>query len=507
MRITRRHSGTVAYAWSLIGRCRMVVAGVGLPALLAGCSALHVDWPEHPTLEVGPDGDTLVSYDMGGEGKPNYIQRMHQGRKTVLYFDDDRDGRTDEEIRLSPPHPDWPHYLILLDGVPHELIEELWDQGHFRLFPRPSKVISTFPSMTDLALARFFDTKPCVGVEASYFDKQANRLVGGVVAYNQGLNAPWLDLLTYHAPQSIGARAYLDPQGVFARELKEMRRTFDRVEKGWAAAYSVGTAGLGTRGGEEAIREYLGTIERFCERLVYDRRGRVRLTLAADHGHNLVQCARIGFKGHLAKSGLRLTESLQNPEDVVTVKYGLVTYAQFYTSQPAKVAAALLSRRGVDLAVYAEGDAVVVLGGGGQGRITRGAGGYAYATEGDDPLKIAPIIETLRRQGDVSADGAIDDAAFFAATVDHDYPDALHRLWTCFNGLMQQPPDVIASLRDGYCHGYWMFEYGIGKIASTHGSLNRINSTTFVMSTTGELPPAMRVEDVLLKLKTRDTSD
>ena len=100
----------------------------------------------------------------------------------------------------------------------------------------------------------------------------------------------------------------------------------------------------------------------------------------------------------------------------------------------------------------------------------------------------------------------IDDAALFDATVDHAYPDPLHRIWTCFHGLMQKPPDVIASLRDGYCHGSWLFEAGIGKVASTHGSLNGANSTTFVMSTAGPLPPAMRIEDVLAAVENGESS-
>ncbi|MFH0983396.1 MAG: hypothetical protein V2A79_17905 [Planctomycetota bacterium] len=472
-------------------------AVLALLALVGGCSTAHIAWPGRPTEERAVNGDMLLSYDVVGSGKPNYTQRMHDGRKTVLSFDDDRDGRTDAEVRLDQPDPDWPHYVIVLDGVPYRLAADLWDEGYFRLFPRPSKVISTFPSMTDLALSRLLDAPPCLAAEAAYFDRKANRIKGGVGAYNAGLNSPWLDALTYHAPQSIGARAYLDPQGVFELELREMRAAFDRVGTGTASAYTVGTAGLGTRGGEHAIREYLKTIDRFCERLVYDRRGRVRITVTADHGHNLTRCERIGFTEHLARHGFRLTDALRGPQDVVTVRYGLVTFAQFFTSQPAAVAEALLIHPAVEVAVYPEGDRVMVLSVDGRARIGRGEGGYTYVAERGDPLQIMPIIEALQEGGKVSADGVIDDAAFFAATLDHVYPDALQRVWSCFHGLMQKPPDVIVSLRDGYCHGLWMFEVCIGHVASTHGSLNAINSTTFVLSSAGPLPEALRIDEVL----------
>ncbi|NLG42428.1 MAG: hypothetical protein GX547_04215, partial [Phycisphaerae bacterium] len=56
----------------------------------------------------------------------------------------------------------------------------------------------------------------------------------------------------------------------------------------------------------------------------------------------------------------------------------------------------------------------------------------------------------------------------------------------------------IAGLRSGYCHGSRFFYEAIGKgVASTHGGLRRDTSTTFVMSMLGDLPPALRSQDIL----------
>jgi hypothetical protein len=38
-------------------------------------------------------------------------------------------------------------------------------------------------------------------------------------------------------------------------------------------------------------------------------------------------------------------------------------------------------------------------------------------------------------------------------------------------------------------------------VSSTHGSLNGINSTTFVMTMLGDLPPALRSREVLPALE------
>ncbi|MCP4592923.1 MAG: hypothetical protein GY842_19480 [bacterium] len=484
-------------------RWRAGLAGLTGAVLVwsVGCSSAEVDWPRRPVLGVARNGDTMVSYDLSGSGVPDYVQRMQGDRKTVLYFDADEDGRPDEEVRLDACTPDWPHYLIVLDGVPHQLVARMWDDGRFRLFGRPSKVISTYPSMTDLALSRLLGTAAPAAIEAVHFDEQSNRICGGDDAYNRGANSPWLEVLTYHAPQSIGARAYLDPQGVFARELREMRAAFDRVDSGLASAYSVGTAGLGTRGGEAAIEAYLEVIDRFCERLMYDRRGRVRITLVADHGHSLTPCKRIGFKRHLAAHGFRLTDSLRRAEDVVTVKYGLVNLAQFFTPRPAEVARALLAHPAADIASFRVGERVMVLSAEGEAEVHRRGGGYAYTTTVGDPLRLNPIIEVLTDAGQVAKDGTIYDRSLSLATADHVYPDPLHRLWNCFDGAVHNPPSVVLSLKDGYCHGSWLFEAGIGRVASTHGALDQTNSATFVMSTAGGLPKVLRIGEVMQALE------
>jgi hypothetical protein len=324
---------------------------------------------------------------------------------------------------------------------------------------------------------------------------------GGSGAYLRGENAPWIGRLDYHAPQSVGPRIYLSPQSVFDEEMRGALRTFREAETGEVSAYSVGSAGLGTRGGRDAIRKYLLTVEALCERIVYEKRGRVRLSLLADHGQQLKPAKRITFRERLAQSDYRQRDSIRGPNDVVIPAYGLVTYAAVYTDEPAAVATVLLEDPAVDLAAYPHEGAVVVRSSDGEARILRRADGYIYETLSGDPLRLNPIISTLRAAGRVSDDGVIDDQALFTATAEHDYPDPLHRLWDCFHGLMKHPPDMALSLEEEYCHGSKFFDVIIGGVASTHGGLGRRDSTTIVLSDVGELPPAIRMEDVLDTLR------
>ena len=115
------------------------------------------------------------------------------------------------------------------------------------------------------------------------------------------------------------------------------------------------------------------------------------------------------------------------------------------------------------------------------------------------PQQFYGFVERLRLAGKVTDGGEIDSTALFDATLDHEYPDPLARIWGAFHELVEYPPDLIVNLRDGACYGSRFFHAMIGRVSSTHGSLNRRSSTTFALTTLGELPPAMRSREVLPK--------
>lgn len=416
-----------------------------------------------------------------------------------MLFDDDADGETDETVSLVSERADCPHFLVILDGVPFDVVRAMHDEGHFRLFPPPSRVVSVFPAMTDLALSRTFHAKRCVAIEALYFDREKNRMSDGNAVYLSGENAPWIPFVDYSAPQRVAVGTYLNPPSVFSQELRAMVRLFGATKADTAAAYSVGTAGLGTRGGEPAIRRYLLDIERLCERITYDRRGRVRFTITADHGQTLQRCQLANFEKSLRGAGFRCTKSLRGPNDVVIVAYGLITCAAFHTDRPEAVADVLVDHAAVDFVTYRQADSVVVRKRGQQAMIQRGSGGYRYQTIEGDPLELSPIVAGLRAAGFLNDQDEIAARPLLEATATHRYPDALHRLWTCFDGLVRKQADVIASLKPEACHGSKFFHAFVGPVASTHGGLDYMGSVTFLLSNASPLaaPPVLRSEDVL----------
>lgn len=471
-----------------------------LLAATVGCSAYAPDWPVERAKTVSDDQGRLVrSYTLGATNHPNYTQRLRDGRVVELAFDDDGDGQANETVDLSTPQPDWPHFLIILDGVPYSAVRTMYQEGHFRLFPPPTPVASVFPAMTDVALTAMWHVGPCVASEAQYFDRAAKRLTDGNAVYLKGENAPWTREVTWVAPQNIAIRTYLQPWTAFRYELREMDRLFSATTLPFASAYSVGSAGIGTREGEAGIRAYLAQVDRLCERVTFDRRGRVRFSITADHGHTLQPCRRITFKQVLEDAGFRIRKSIADPRDVVVVSYGLATSAQLYTDRTAEVAAAVLKHPDVDLVMYRSGDRVLICSSSGTAYVSRLGDGYDYEAADGDPLELLPLIRTLRQSGQVAANGKIDDRALLEATITHTYPDPLHRVWGYFEGTVQNPAEVVVSLKPHACHGSAFFYFFVQAVASTHGGLDREGSVTFLLSNAvaGSLPPVLRIEDVL----------
>jgi hypothetical protein len=480
----------------VIRRRRLFGLVVLTAATLLGCAAA----PRLPkTLEARQeDRETVMAVDLDGDGRPDAWEYQDaSGRKSAIASADEQ-GEPGPRIELDAISAEsCPHFMIVLDGVPFELVAALYEAGHFRFFHPPRRVISCYPAMTDLAMADLVGVGPCRAFQARHFDRDANRLVEGNDAYLSASNSPWVAHMAYRCSFWWDTLVYLNPQAVFNHELAGILKTFGDIDAGRAIAYSVGTAGLGTRGGAEAIRAYLRTLDGLCERLVHERQGRVKITLTADHGQNLVPNRRVIFDAWLKTCGYRPAKSLRDGQDVVPLSYGLVTYAAFHTRDAAGVAACLARHADVSFAAYRAGECVVVTDGRGTGRIRKATGGFAYEDEGGDVLALKPIVDRLRDAGHVDARGIIDDEALLRATVGHVYPDPLSRLWRAFFELVEQPPDVIADLPPGVCHGSGFFHAMIGDPASTHGSLRQRNSTTFVLTMLGEVPQPIRTRDLM----------
>jgi len=478
-----------------------LVAALGLGFLCAGCGA-PVRFPDRPLVAQVTDAGLLRAYDTNGDKRTDYFTTQDAAGRTVrIAYDTTGDGGPDDFLDLDDiPLADCRHVVIVLDGIGYDTVEAFRREGHLRLFHPPSRIISTFPSMTDVAMADVFRSVRSLGFEAVYFDHRTERLAGGSADYLSLKNEAWTRSVDYRANPIWDPISYLYPDAVFGRELGQFQKLFDRRDRSSLVAYFVSTAGLATRCGLEGQRRILDLADRLAERLVWQTRGLVKVTILSDHGHALVRAERIDFQKFLRQKRWRVADRLQNDADVVPIEFGLVTYASFATRRRAALAADLLQHPGVDFVTYEENDSVIVEKPGAKAAIDHRPGRYRYRPLQGDPLGLQPILDPLKSTGGLDADGFVADADLFRLTAAHNYPDPLDRLWRAFHGLTENVPDVIASLKDGYCAGAASRLAWLPYIASTHGDLQRKSSTAFIMSTAGPLlaptVPAIRSREV-----------
>lgn len=448
-------------------------------------------------------GAVEYRYDMNDDGKPDYAEVRHSGGLVhQVRFDSDDDGILDATVdRLNAKSNEGDRQLVvLLDSIPFGVVRDAWQSGRFRLFPPPSRVISPFPVMTDLSFSEFFGVSPSPGAESEYYDGKI--LHGGYDVYAAEGNAGWIEHTDYHLQFLAHAAAYLWPDIWYGHELGKIQRHFFRGHENLFVGYVVTTSGLGATQGRNGHQSALVRLDRFCQAVMFEMRGRVQITLMSDHGHCLLSSKRIPLSDLLKKFGYRATDQLRGPGDVVVPEFGVVNFAGVYTHSPDSVARDLVGVDGIELTTFLDkDDSVVVRGASGLARIRRSAigGGYKYDCERGDPLQLLPVIELLRQKGEVGPDGSVSDAALFDATKDHLYPDALHRLWRAFHGLMTNPPDVMISVQDGWHCGSALMTKLVD-VSAAHGSLNLESSSGFVMSTNGPLPEVIRMESLREKL-------
>ncbi|MEE9597185.1 MAG: hypothetical protein V3V96_10460, partial [Acidiferrobacterales bacterium] len=214
----------------------------------------------------------------------------------------------------------------------------------------------------------------------------------------------------------------------------------------------------------------------------------------------------------LTKAGFRVARSLRNDNDVVIVKFGLLSSFVLYTKKDieAKIASVLVSVPGVDLCVLphdqgwqvasARGDALIQRKQGPAGEL------WSYQISSGDPLDYSSIVVGLKERAADETKTWFPDEWWFDASKDHFYPDALYRLAEGF-ALVENPASILCSNSPGYMFGSQVTEWTaiptIGRLKWTHGALYRDATFGFLMSDIPDWPvvDAVRFDRALAPLR------
>jgi len=394
-------------------------------------------------------------------------------------------------------------FVLMLDGVPWSVMDSLYHAGHFRGFAEPSRVLSTFPSLTTLAFRDIWHEPPTRGYEERYFDLAANELKGGAwdVLSGKESSEGFHQHVDVEGAPVVSGLAYAFPLRIAPIELAELRRgVLARLGRdSIVVAYSIATDAVAHASGRAAQVEQVLRLETLVDE-VRRREPGIRVDLFSDHGNDFVPSHRIALDEQLRRAGFRPTDRLERPGDVVIPRFGLVGAVAVYAEagDRPRLATAVAHATGVELAMRDSAGVVIVEGARGQARVEADAAAtrYRYTPETGDPLELAPALARLRAAGELDAAGFAPDSAWLRETLATPFEDSLRRLVFGMRGSVLNPAAVLVSLSPGHHFGDPLGD-AFTRMAGTHGSLRSSGSTAFLMSTAGPRPSIIRSDDVL----------
>ncbi len=465
---------------------------------LAGCAPFepHLSFPTAPIKST----PTETWYDANHDGKPDFALHYNAAdRVDSLLYDDNEDGAPDRIYRLADyANQSVPHLIILLDSIPYQMLADRYAAGDFRWFNPPAKVIPPFPSLTELCYTRVLHAPPLAGMTDEYYDPAAREIHDGFWQRATGYREPWERCLAYNAHYMEASFTYLDPRDWLPVEMARMKEALDKSPDHVTIVYAVTASGMACKYGAAGINQTLDAARQLCLQLLYERHGAIKLSMMADHGHNLTpsHSASPQLKRALEHAGFHITDSLRHQRNVVIELAALVDYIGLRTTDAPAVAQAATRAREVEFATYLQGPSVIIRDARGCAAIDCRDGDFRYRPINRDVLHYQPILDRLRASGELTPDGFASDADWFAATLDAQYPDAPRRLWDAFHDLVVNPPEVMLTLHNGYYAGKASLQEFI-TMRSTHGSLDQQNSATFLLTMTHPTTQPLRSDQVL----------
>ncbi len=398
-------------------------------------------------------------------------------------------------FRRSVPAPLLARRLVLaLDGIDYRDVVAAGERGLFAGFHRPSKLISTFPSISDIAWHEIFRVQPPRGYQRIYYS----------AGYNDVMGAP-LDAIRPiefedRMDMAFGARfhhlgAYIISNTISRREVDVVARDFFTITgRSTVYAYNVGP---------DALQHTRGDLERYLthldQRLValeteYVRRtGRpLEIVVVSDHGHNRATEAKfLPVVPVLQARGFRVAERLRSATDVAFSVDGVTTGFGVFAAPDSLTALSVLLAEisGVDMVSMRVSDSVfLVRNATQQARIDRRSGPrgdrYRYAPLNGDPLRYASTVTQMRRDAVLDVDGYADAATWVRYTASADFPAAAVRIVRGHTVVTLNPAPILVSIADAYRVGLGMVSMAnrLRPLGGTHGALSATNSLGVVMT-------------------------
>jgi hypothetical protein len=397
--------------------------------------------------------------------------------------------------------------ILLVDGVSYRDVQALQEgtafktvrgkrvpaeafrQGYFPV----SRLISTFPSISDPAWTEILGNEPAPGYQRTYFSAATRSQVSlnGVTS-----SAEYEKQMTWQMRGGFRrVMSYGSPVRAFGYELNEVMKSFLQADGETTNFYALIHSTDSAQHLWGDINSMLCALDEKLQELRAIYRARegkeLEILILSDHGNNHAGGGtRVAIRRFLARHGYRVTKSPAGPRDIVLPTAGIESWVEIHNadSETINLVHLLSNLAGVDLITARVPDQThrfMVMNSKKELAMIEWKGNsFKYEMKTGDPLTHWPVVEALANKHELDANGFATAEAWMAETLTHHYPLALERIVRGHTTLALNPASILISLDNAHVHSGWLLKRGITLVKSggTHGALDHISSTGVLLS-------------------------
>ena len=371
------------------------------------------------------------------------------------------------------------------------------NEGYFPV----SRLVSTFPSTSDVAWTDIFGDRPLPGYQRTYYSATANAEMSingltSTVEHERQMN--WQMENNF-----VRGMGYIYSVHTFQYEVFELEKNFFNKNNTNLDYYIYFRSSDDAQHMDRDILSLLASLDQQLQVLRARYQAReghdLQILILSDHGHNHAgRGERVQIKTCLENAGYRVTQSINGPKDVVLPTSGIEDWIEIHNdpAETEKLAETLTNLPGADvlaarlpgqfhrfLVLNAKGERATI-------EWNPEKKSFRYSTDGGDPLNYVPVVKALAQKKELDAEGYATADDWMKETITNHYPLALQRIARGLTCVTLNPATILVSLDNHYVNAGWLVNEGsmLESCGSTHGALDDINSVGIVLSNFKPVP-------------------
>ena len=365
------------------------------------------------------------------------------------------------------------------------------ENGYFPV----SRMISTFPSLSDIAWTDIFGDRPLPGYQRIYFSRAAN---AKIVTSGISTTMEYERQMDWQVESGfLRGMGYLFPMHAYKREVRELAANFWKTTSTESTYYAYIRASDDAQHLDRNIYVMLCRLDRELQELrarYKAQEGRdLQILILSDHGHNHAgRGRRFAVGAFLERAGYHVGKSITSPKDIVLPDGGIEDWAEINSAptETEHLAQLLCRMKGVDILtapVPNHTNRFLVM----NSKSERADidwnpanNSFRYSPVNGDPLEYRPVVAALSRAHQLDGDGFATADDWMAASMTHRYPLAPERIVRGLTRNTLNPATILISLDNRYVNDDWLTHQGSRLVTcrSTHGALDDLNSDGILLS-------------------------